>query len=303
MLNNITTEVRPEKVFILDVKEKKGANGPYANVTFTDGTVKMSANAFQPASDFMPYKGKIVDMALSRNKNGFVNINRIIREYHEDISPYVPHGNIDPEGGMKMIFDTIDSMTSDVLRNITRGIMEQNQDKFKIWTAAKSVHHNFLNGLLYHTCRMLACGKRITGVYKLNSDLLCAGIILHDIGKLRELSMDEFGNGEYSIDGNLFGHLFMGAEMVNDMADLLAIPRDTEEVKLLKHMLLSHHQLQENGAVKVPMIPEAYALSVIDDLDARMMIFEDTYKELGNGEMSDSINKFLNNAVVYKPNL
>ena len=122
-------------------------------------------------------------------------------------------------------------------------LLEENREKLLTWAAGKSVHHNIRGGLLYHTYTMLQSASQLYKVYKtilpLDRDLLFAGVILHDIGKVRELSCSSIMSIDYTPDGNLLGHLFIGAEMVGECARKLGLPE--EKTLLLQHMLLSHH--------------------------------------------------------------
>ena len=128
-------------------------------------------------------------------------------------------------------------------------LLEENREKLITWAAGKSVHHNIRGGLLYHTYTMLQSASQLYKVYKnilpLDRDLLFAGVILHDIGKVRELSCSSIMSIDYTPDGNLLGHLFIGAEMVGECARKLGLPE--EKTLLLQHMLLSHHGKREMG--------------------------------------------------------
>lgn len=166
------------------------------------------------------------------------------------------------------------------------------------WSAAKSVHHNFYGGLLYHTLRMLRAAIMVSKVYPVDMELLFAGVALHDIGKLVELDTDSLGVADYSIDGNLFGHTLLGTQIIDDEARENPI-YNPEKVKMLKHMLASHHGQLDWGAITLPAIPEAMMLHEIDMIDSRMMQFEDVYGKLEDGEMSDRI--FGLGTSIYKP--
>lgn len=108
-------------------------------------------------------------------------------------------------------------------------LLEENREKLLTWAAGKSVHHNIRGGLLYHMYTMLQSASQLYKVYKnilpLDRDLLFAGVILHDIGKVRELSCSSIMSIDYTPDGNLLGHLFIGAEMVGECAKKLAFRR------------------------------------------------------------------------------
>jgi len=167
-----------------------------------------------------------------------------------------------------------------------------------------SVHHDVVGGLAYHTFRMVKMAEKLVEVYDfLNSELLICGAALHDIGKIREMGFNPYGAIEYTVDGNLFGHAYMGAQMVQEEANLEGSNYNPEEVRLLTHLLLSHHGKQEHGAVVPPAIPEAKALNYIDMLDADMWKAEELYRtELTEpGSATPTKAKPLYDKLLYRP--
>jgi len=137
-------------------------------------------------------------------------------------------------------------------------------------------HHAYHAGLLEHVVTILTIADRIVDLYPdLDRDLLLAGIFLHDIGKVRELSYDRAF--AYSDEGQLIGHLVMGVEMLRDKVeqttDLTGEPFPAELLLRLKHMIVSHHGTHEFGSPKVPMTLEAIALHYLDNLDAKIHTF------------------------------
>jgi 3'-5' exoribonuclease len=138
--------------------------------------------------------------------------------------------------------------------------------------AAKQLHHAWLGGLLEHVVSLLTLASRIAPHYPLlDPDLLMTGVILHDIGKIRELSW-EIGF-EYTVEGSLLGHIQIGSALAERAMD--SLPAFPPKLKtLVLHMILSHHGKLEFGSPKLPMIPEALALSFIDDLDAKMQAIQ-----------------------------
>jgi 3'-5' exoribonuclease len=138
--------------------------------------------------------------------------------------------------------------------------------------AAKQLHHAWLGGLLEHVVSLLTLADRVAAHYPLlHRDLLLTGVILHDIGKVRELSW-EIGF-EYTVDGCLLGHIQIGTALVEKVIE--SLPGFPPRLKtLVLHMILSHHGKLEFGSPKLPMIPEALALSFIDDLDAKMQAIQ-----------------------------
>lgn len=134
--------------------------------------------------------------------------------------------------------------------------------------AARNLHHAWLGGLLEHVVSLLRLADRVVLSYPmLHRDLLLTGVILHDIGKVRELVWD--AGFEYSVEGTLLGHIHMGMELVQRA--MAGVPDFPPRLKtLVEHMILSHHGRLEFGSPKLPMIPEALVLNFVDDLDAKM---------------------------------
>jgi 3'-5' exoribonuclease len=148
--------------------------------------------------------------------------------------------------------------------------------KFSTAPAGIKNHHAYHAGLLEHVVTLLTIAERIAELYPdLDRDLLIAGIFLHDIGKVDELSYDR--TFAYTDEGQLVGHLVMGVEMLRDKvertADLTGEPFPAELLLRLKHMIVSHHGAYEFGSPKLPMTLEAVALHYLDNLDAKLHAF------------------------------
>ncbi len=143
-------------------------------------------------------------------------------------------------------------------------------------------HHAYLGGLLEHVVALLEAADRLAPIYpELDRDLLLAGVFLHDIGKVRELSYGRVFS--YTDEGQLLGHLIIGVEMLNEkvakVPDLTGEPFPTELLFRLKHMILSHHGTYEFGSPKLPMTPEAIALHHLDNFDAKLHSFTRDIRE------------------------
>lgn len=150
-------------------------------------------------------------------------------------------------------------------------------DAYRAAPAAKQLHHAWLGGLLEHVVSLLELADRVAAHYPmLERDLLLTGVILHDIGKIRELSWDV--GFEYTLEGTLLGHIQMGVELAErTMAALGDFP--SKKKTLVLHMILSHHGKLEFGSPKLPMIPEALALSFVDDFDAKMQAMASEFEK------------------------
>lgn len=169
-------------------------------------------------------------------------------------------------------------------------IYEDHKEELLRWPGALKLHHSVSGGLLYHTYRMLQSARATAKVYpSLDMNLLCIGVALHDIGKLKELSTTIPGVNEFCVDGTLSGHILLGIEMVDQTAWEMEEKPDPEELRLLKHMIASHHGALEYGSPVIPSTPEAMALHCLDLLDSRMDMFEHTMDAMQPGTVSGSV--------------
>ncbi|RYL93046.1 3'-5' exoribonuclease YhaM [Sporolactobacillus sp. THM7-4] len=185
-----------------------------------------------------------------------------------------------------------------VIQRLTRALLKKHHDAFFEYPAAMSIHHNFLSGLAYHVSCMLDMAKAVVVLYpEVNRDLLYAGIILHDMGKLKELSGS--GSTKYTLEGNLLGHISIMVDEIGEAAREMGIA-DREEVLLLQHMVLSHHENPEWGSPKPPMFKEAEILHMLDDMDAKMNIMTRAIRKTKPGEFSERVFA-LNNRSLYRP--
>ena len=166
-------------------------------------------------------------------------------------------------------------------------MLEQNKEKLLYWPAAYRLHHALRGGLLMHTLSIVRLCEGVCKVYPfVNRDLLLSGAILHDIAKLSEFVVGDTGIASgYSVEGNLIGHLVMGARMVDEAAKALAIP--AEKSMLLQHMVLSHHGEPDFGAAVRPLFLEAELLSELDLMDARVYQIHDATVPLQKGAFTN----------------
>lgn len=186
------------------------------------------------------------------------------------------------------------------LKTIVYTVLKKHVDDFFEYPAAVSIHHNFISGLAYHVYSMLTLSDVYLKLYSyLNSDLVYAGIILHDIGKVKELSGSK--GVEYTKIGNLLGHITIGANMVNNVCLELGLS-GTDEAIALEHIILSHHGLYEYGSPKEPLMGEAALIYMLDYSDSRFASLEKFYKNTNKGEYTDPIFAF-DKKSFYVPNI
>ena len=207
-----------------------------------------------------------------------------------DRSLLVPTAPIDPTERMQEIWNLVRSMQDADYRRICEVMLERYGEAFQTIPAAKTVHHSFVSGLLMHTSNMLRTADFLADIYAeiIDRSLLLAGTLLHDFAKREEFLFSELGLAtNYSVKGQLLGHLVMGAGEVAAVAAELGVPE--EKSVLLQHMLLSHHGQPEFGAAVVPMCAEAELLSEIDLIDSRMEIYAENLSEIPEGTFTNRI--------------
>lgn len=184
-----------------------------------------------------------------------------------------------------------------VYHAITQGLMKKYGKDFLTHPAATKNHHEFMSGLAYHVVSMLRLAKAICDLYpSLNRDLLYAGVILHDLGKVIELSGPV--STVYTFEGQLLGHISIMVTEIKQMAVELGI--EGEKVILLQHMVLSHHGKEEWGSPKKPQLKEAEMLHYIDNIDAKMNMMDRVLEKTKPGEFSERVFA-LENRSIYRP--
>ena len=183
---------------------------------------------------------------------------------------YLPRTRRDPEEMYAALLARVRGMSEGPLRTLLLSILEDPAlaEKYKLAPAAMSYHHAFLGGLLEHVSSLIALADAVADQYPwLRRDLIVAGMVLHDIGKLEELN---FTRGfRYSTRGQLIGHISMALEMVQ--AKIHQIPDFPAPLKdELEHIIISHHGKLEFGSPKEPMFAEAMVVSFLDEMDSKM---------------------------------
>lgn len=213
-------------------------------------------------------------------------IRKVTPSDNVNIDDYVPSACLSGEVMLAEIEKIISNFKDKELKLILTTVIDKYRDKLVYWPAARGLHHAIRGGLLMHTLTMLRIANNVCNIYAyVNYELLCAGIILHDIEKINEINAAESGiAGDYSVKGNLIGHLVMGSNELALLGKELGIKEET--ITLLQHMLISHHGVPEFGAAKLPMFIEALVLSEIDNFDAKMYEFASAVFDVEPGEFT-----------------
>lgn len=228
--------------------------------------------------------------ALVTSFNGALQLNvkrvRVADEGEFDPADYMPCSAKSIDGMYSELTDIIGSISDEHLGKLLKSFFTDDKvfaEKFKKHSAAKSIHHGFIGGLLEHTLSVAKICEFISERYPIiNRDLLVTAAIFHDIGKVNELS--SFPENDYTDEGQLVGHIVMGTMMVSERINSIeGFP--VTLANELKHCILSHHGELEYGSPKKPAIIEALALAHADNMDAKLQTFTEIIE--GNQDKTD----------------
>ena len=274
------------------------ANGrPFLNAALSDRTGVIDAKCWDyPGPIGIADEGKVVKIrgTVSEFRGALqLTVERLrLAEASDnyDRAALVPVAPVDTETAFAEVKRIVESIEDEDYRAICREMLSRKGETFCTIPAAKSVHHSFLGGLLMHTSQMLRLADFLSGLYAdtVDRSLLLSGTLLHDFSKAEEFNFSNLGMvTDYSVKGQLLGHLVMGAREVAELATQLGVPE--EKSILLQHLLLSHHGQPEFGAAVVPQCAEAELLSLIDMVDSRMEIYREAMDETPLGTFSKRI--------------
>ncbi len=269
-------------------KHKQAAvtkNGkPYENIILQDKTGTIDAKVWEPnnpgigdydALDYIEVYGEV------NSFQGVLQVSvkriRVCKEEEYDPGEYLPVSSKSINGMYQELLELIGSMEDPYLKRLLEVFFVEDQEfakSFKNSSAAKTVHHGFVGGLLEHTLSVTKLCDYYCGAYPiLKRDLLLAAAMCHDIGKTKEIS--PFPQNDYTDDGQLLGHIVMGSQMVAEKAAMIqGFPHVL--LSQLQHCILAHHGKYEFGSPKIPALIEALALNYADDTDAKL----ETFKEI-----------------------
>ncbi len=248
--------------------------------------------------DIVRVKGLVREWQTAKQ----LNIQRIRRAVTSDGIDEADFIKAAPEPVKEMyryIYDAAAGFRDDDLKRLCLRVLDDNHEKLLYYPAASRNHHAMFGGLLYHTKKMLMNAIGVCGVYEeLDRDLLCAGVILHDIEKIREINADEHGlSSGYSTEGQFLGHLVMGVKYIDSLGRELGV--EHEKLLMVEQMIISHHYEPEFGSPVRPLFPEGEVLHYLDILDARLCDMRDVIATLEPGKFSDRI-WTLDNRRVYR---
>ncbi len=283
MKSPYVSDLRPNQLItatllvqLKDVRQKKSGE-PYLSMLLGDRTGELDAKMWDNVAevldtferdDFVRVKGLL---QIHQNRQQ-LTVHKLAKIHQAEVefADYFPSSERDREEMFAELQQIVAGIGNPFLRQLLESFTtdEPVMRLYKIAPAAKNVHHAFLGGLLEHVLSMCALARMTASHYKhVDLDLVLTGAILHDVGKIAELTYERsFG---YSAEGQLLGHIVIGLRMLNDK--MARIPEFPPRLRtLVEHLIVSHHGEVEYGSPKVPLFPEALLLHHLDNLDSKM---------------------------------
>ena len=268
------------------------AGKPYEALILQDKTGTLDAKIWEPGSvgiddfDRFDYINVVGDITIFQGALQ-LNVKRVRKAAEGEYEPkeYLPVSEYNVDEMYEQLLGYIKQMENPYLKKLAGSFFIEDADfakRFKFHSAAKSVHHGFVGGLLEHTLSVTKLSAYFADNYKiLNKDLLVCAAMFHDIGKLEELST--FPENDYTDEGQLLGHIMIGAMEIAERIKTI----DGFPVKLaheMEHCILAHHGELEYGSPKKPALPEAVALSYADNIDAKMETMRELLANVPEGD-------------------
>lgn len=283
----------------LQMRDRKGGGGQYLALVLGDKTGTMEARMWEEFADSVTdcnegcyvkvqgqiskYQGKF-QITLEKMRNAAAS--------EVDAADYMPTTQFDVPEMWAELRGYVSDFANEHLKRLVFAFLDDQEigPAFQSAPAAKKLHHAWLGGLLEHVLTLVRVCRATAPFYpEVDTDLLVAGAILHDIGKVKELSWkNSFG---YTLEGQLIGHISIAQGMLREK--ISALPEFPDRLRVLvEHMILSHHGRYEFGSPKLPMTPEAVLLSALDDLEAKMQAIRNEFAASmaggkAAGEMTD----------------
>jgi 3'-5' exoribonuclease len=273
-------------------------NKPYLNLILADKTGQMEARVWDPSDprivrdfergDVLKVRGCVTRF----DDRCQIKVDQLRKAQTGEaaLTDMLPATLLDVGELWGRVQATVESITNHDLKRLLEALLGEPEiaRAYREAPAARQLHHAWLGGLLEHVVSLLGLAEKVAQHYPLlDRDLLITGVILHDIGKIRELT---WATGfDYSVEGVLLGHIQMGVDLVEKT--IAGLPNFPERLRtLVLHLILSHHGKLEFGSPKLPMIPEALALNFVDDFDAKMMaVISEFEKSAREGKGPDEL--------------
>jgi len=283
MKSPYVNELEPNKVittsFLVNAKEirQKKTGELYLSLLLGDRTGELDAKMWDNVAevldgfdrdDFVKVKG-LIQIFHNRPQLTIHKVRRM-EDSEVDYADYFPYSKRDPKEMWLELRGNVARMANPHLKALLDALLDDEEiaRRYRQAPAAKQIHHAYLGGLIEHVLSLCTLARITAAHYSfIDGDLLLAGVVLHDIGKIYELNYER--GFSYSTEGQLIGHINIGMRMMADK--LRGLPDFPPQLRvLLEHMILSHHGQLEFGSPKLPQFPEALLLHYLDDMDSKM---------------------------------
>ena len=279
---------------IKSIEKKTASTGSvFLDMTIGDKSGEMNAKLWDAGdlhvkyemNDFVKVRGT-VNVFKGAEQFKIERIRHVMESDNVKVEDYIESAELGGDIMLRYIENIVDGFEDEELKKLVNAVIDEKREKLLYWPAALKLHHSLRCGLLLHTLSILRLAQGVCAVYPfVCKDLLYSGIILHDIAKIDEISSSDTGIAtDYTVRGNLVGHLVMGAIDIDRTGRKLGISEDT--LTLVEHMLISHHGVPQFGAAQFPMFIEAEILSELDLLDARIYTMSHEISQKKEGEFT-----------------
>ena len=292
-----------------DVNIKKTSSGDdYASMIGFDGIDKIEAKIWNFSDELKEtlVSGEVYKVNArtkqyqNRTQLNILSIELVKEEDGLDLSIFYEKAKYSSDELARKINEYFKKIDNPILKTTVSVLLKKYFNDFFDFPAAVSMHHNYFSGLAYHTYSMLKLSDAYLELYPyFNKDLVYSGIILHDLGKLIELSGPK--GTEYTKKGKLLGHISLGANEIYKTSIELGYS-DTEEITNLLHIILSHHGQLEYGSPKEPSTPEAALIHLLDYCDSRLAGLEGEVSKANTGEYTQPVATF-DRRIFYIPDI
>lgn len=270
------------------LRDRNDGNGKYLSLTLVDRTGRLDGRVWDNAEA----------LAAKFEQNDFVDVRASVDEFNGklqlrvlevvrlnpdqvDLGDFQRKTSRDIDGLWSQLRETVNSFTDADLKRLVLAFLDDPEiaSLYRAAPAAKFMHHAWIGGLLEHVIDLLQfCELAASHFPMIHRDLLLTGAILHDIGKIYELSWER--GFEYTLEGQLIGHISIATRLLDEKVRTLPdFPKHIHT--LVEHMILSHHGSLEFGSPKLPMLPEAVLLHYLDDAEAKMLAMREACQPEG----------------------
>lgn len=273
----------------IELRDASGSiNAKKWDSTALDDQIFVSGNVVYIEGDTNKYRDALQLKILSAS---------LVEQQDIDIAKLVKSAPVSKEELIDLFNNYIESIKDNDTKTLVKYLVKKFGEDVYIYPAAVSIHHEYSSGLLMHTTSMAKIADFIAPLYDLNRDLLIAGVILHDLAKCIEFEGPIVY--KYSLEGKLLGHITLMVSEIRKAA--LELNLNSEIPLLLEHMVLSHHDKPEYGSPVPPLTKEALALTMIDNMDSKLVIVNKALETVEEGNFSNKVFA-LDNRAFYKPN-